>query len=111
MAKANKSRDRQTVQEQRIITELLAEVQAIEERRQCAVSFHTLMNQHGPLGIPVQFERLFRRAPDGKEEHNDDHRRRTPKSHRRRVPQQRVGRHGHRRGEREQRVLRMDVQR
>jgi hypothetical protein len=55
MAKPNQSRNEQTVQEQWIISELLAELQAIEERRQYAVSLHTLMDQHGPLEIPVQY--------------------------------------------------------
>jgi hypothetical protein len=86
MAKPNQSPNEQTVQEQRIIWELLAELQAIEEWRQYAVSFHTLMDQHGPLEIPVQYERLFRRSPAGKEENKYDHRRGTPKSRRRRIP-------------------------
>jgi hypothetical protein len=111
MAQPNQSHNQQTVQEQRIISELLAEWQAIEERRQYALRFHALMNQHGHLERPVQYERLFRHAPEGKEEKTHAHRSGTPKSHRRRVPQQRVGRHGHRRGEREQRVLFMDAQR
>ena len=90
MAKPNQSRNQQTVQEQRIISELLAELQAIEERRQYAVRFHTLMNQHGHPEIPVQYERLFRHAPEGKEEKTHDHRRGTPKSHRRRIPHLRI---------------------
>jgi hypothetical protein len=96
MAKPNKSRAQQTVQEHPLVMKLLAELQAIEERRQYAVRFHTLMNQRCHLEIPVQYERLFRRSPEGKEEKTHDHRRGTAKSHRRRVPQQRVGRHGHR---------------
>jgi hypothetical protein len=86
MAKPNKSRAQQTVQEQRIITELLAELQAMEERRQYAVRFHTLMSQRCHLEIPVQYERLLRRLPAGKEENKYDHRRGTPKSRRRRIP-------------------------
>lgn len=46
MVKSNKSRDQQTVQEHPLVTELLAELQAVEERRQCAARLHTLMNQH-----------------------------------------------------------------
>ena len=72
MAKPNQSRNEQTVQEQRIISELLAELQAIEERRQYAVRLHMLMDQHGPLEIPVQYERLFRRLPAGKAENTYD---------------------------------------
>ena len=55
MAKRKKSRDQQTVQEDAIVQELLAEVQAIEERSQCAVRWHQLMNQHCHLEIPVQY--------------------------------------------------------
>jgi hypothetical protein len=89
MAKPHKSRDQQTVQEQRIITELLAEVEAIEERRQCVVRFHTLMDQHCPLEIPVQYERLFLHAPAGHVKHTHDHRRGTNQSQRRRIPSRR----------------------
>src|SRR5215510_2364122 len=67
MAKPRKSRDQQTMQEDRIIMELLAEVQAIEERRQDAVRLHTLMNQRCALEIPVQYERLFLHSRTRKE--------------------------------------------
>ena len=90
MAKPTKSRAQQTVQGQQVITELLAELQTIEERRQDAVRLHTLMNQHCPLEIPVQYERLFLHAPTRKEENRHDSRRGTQKSHRRRVPHSRV---------------------
>ena len=90
MAKSNKSRAQQTLQEQQTVTELLAELEAIEERRQYAVSFHTLMDQHGPLEIPVQYERLFLHSPTRKEENQYDYRRHTPKSHQRRVSHRRV---------------------
>ena len=90
MAKPNKSRAQQTLQEQQAVTELLAELEAIEERRQYAVSFHTLMDQHCPLEIPVQYERLFLHSPTRKEENRHDYRRGTQKSHRRRVPHQRI---------------------
>jgi hypothetical protein len=63
MAKPNKSRAQPTLQEDRIITELLTELQAIEERRQCAVRLHMLMKQCCPLEIPVQYERLFLHSP------------------------------------------------
>jgi len=90
MAKPRKSRDQQTMQEERIIMELLAEVQAIEERREYAVRLHTLMNQRCPLEIPVQYERLFLHSRKRKEENKHDYRRGTKKSHRRRVSYIRV---------------------
>jgi hypothetical protein len=90
MAKPNKSRDQQTGQEHPLVTELLAELQAIEEWRQCAVRLHMLMNQHCHLEIPVQYERLFLRSPAGHEENKHDYRRGTQKSNRRRVPHSRV---------------------
>jgi hypothetical protein len=90
MAKPKQSRAQQTLPEHPLVTALLAEVQLIEERRQCAVRFHTLMHQHCPLEIPVQYERLFLHAPAGHKEHTHDHRRGTPKSRRRRVSHPRV---------------------
>ena len=90
MAKLKQSRDQQTVQEDAIVQELLAEVQAIEERSQCAVRWHQLMNQHCHLEIPVQYERLFRRAPPPPEESTHDHRRGTQQSRRRRLSHSRV---------------------
>jgi hypothetical protein len=90
MAQPKKSRAPQTLPEHPLVTALLAELQLIEERRQCAVRFHTLMHQHCHLAIPVQYERLFLHAPAGHKENTHDHRRGTPKSHRRRVPHQRV---------------------
>ena len=86
MAKPKKSRDQEKVQEHPMIKELWAELQAIEERKQCAVRWHTLMNPHGSLELPVQYERLFRRSPTGQEEKTYDDHRGTPKSHRRRLP-------------------------
>jgi hypothetical protein len=111
MAKPTKSRAQQTLQEQQTIRELLAELEAIEERRQYAMRFHLLMNQRCHLDIPVQYERLFFHAPARKEERKQDSRRGPTKSNRRRVPHQRVGPHGQRRGGSKQRVLRMDAQR
>jgi hypothetical protein len=73
-------------QEHPMVVELLAELQVLEEQRQCAVRFHQLMNQYGPLDLPVQYERLFRRSPAGQEEKKDDDRRRTHKGRRRRLP-------------------------
>ena len=90
MAKPNKSRAQQTLQEQQTVTELLAELEAIEEQRQYAVRLHMLMNQCCSLEIPVQYERLFLHSPARKEENTYDYRRRTPKSHRRRVSHRRV---------------------
>ena len=90
MAQPKKSRAQPTLPEHPLVTALLAEVQAIDDRRQCAVRFHTLMHQHCPLEIPVQYERLFLHAPAGKAEKKYDYRRGPQKSHRRRVPQQRV---------------------
>jgi hypothetical protein len=90
MAKPNKSRAQQTLQEQQTVTELLAELEAIEERRQYAVRLHTLMNQRCSLEIPIQYERLFLHSPTRKEENRHDYRRGPQKSHRRRVPHQRL---------------------
>ena len=90
MAKRKKSRDQQMVQEDVIVEELLVEVQAIEKRRQCAVRFHTLMNQRCHLEIPVQFERLWRRSPPRPEESTHDHHRGTQQSRRRRLSHSRV---------------------
>jgi hypothetical protein len=90
MAKRKKSRDQQTVQEDAIVKELLMEVQAIAERRQCAVRLHQLMDQRCHLEIPVQFERLFRRFPPRPEESTHDHRRGTHTSRRRRLLHARV---------------------
>jgi hypothetical protein len=90
MAKRKKSRDQQTVHEDAIVQELLAALQAIEERRQCAVRWRTLINQRCHLEIPVQYERLWRRAPTRPEESTHDHRRGTQKSRRRRIPYSRV---------------------
>ena len=85
MAKPRKAREQQTVQEDAIMKELLVEVQAIAERRQCAVRWHQLIDQRCHLEIPVQFERLFRRFPPRPEESTHDHRRGTQKSRRRRL--------------------------
>ena len=90
MAKRKKARDKQTAQEDAIIKELLAEVQALAERRQCAVRLHQLMNQRWHLEIPVQFERLWRRAPTWPQESTHDHRRGTQQSCRRRLSHTRV---------------------
>ena len=90
MAKPHTSRAKQTLQEHPLVTALLAEVQAIDDKRQCALRFHTLMHQHCPLEIPVQYERLFLHAPAGHKENKHDSRRGPQKSHRRRVPQTRV---------------------
>ncbi len=90
MAKPKKSRAQQTLPEHPLVTALLAELQAIDDRMQCAVRFHTLMNQRSHLEIPVQYERLFLHSPARKEEKNYDHRRGTQKSHRRRVSPLRV---------------------
>ena len=85
MAKPTKSRAQQTVQAQQTVTELLVELEAIEEQRQYAVRFHTLMNQRCPLEIPVQYERLLRHAPAGHVKYIHDHRRGTSQSQRRRI--------------------------
>jgi hypothetical protein len=66
MAKSNTPRDQQTLQEHPMVKELLAELQAIKERRQSVVRWHTLMNQHGHFEIPVQYERLFSVSTQGK---------------------------------------------
>ena len=90
MAKPHKSRAQQPWQEHPLVEEVLAELQAIDDRMQCAVRLHTLMDQHCPLEIPVQYERLFLHSPAGKEENKDDYRRSTEQSHRRRVSHIRV---------------------
>ena len=90
MAKRKQARDQQTVQEDAIVQELLAELQAIAERRQYAIRWPTLMNQRCHREIPVQFERLWRRAPTRPEESTHDHHRGTQKSRRRRLPHSRV---------------------
>jgi len=53
MAKPTTSRAQQPWQEHPMVEELLAELQAIEERMQCAVRFHTLMDQRCHLETPV----------------------------------------------------------
>ena len=90
MAKPKKSRAQQMVQEYPLVTTLLAELPAIEDRRQCAVRFHQLMEQRCPLEIPIQYERLFLHTPARKKEKTSDHRRGAPKSYRRRVSHPRV---------------------
>ena len=85
MAKRKQFRDQQTVHEDAIVKALVVEVQASEERRQCAVRFHTLMNQRCQLEIPVQYERLVRRSPPRPEEHSHDHHRGTQHRRRRRL--------------------------
>jgi hypothetical protein len=90
MAKLKKSRNQQTVQEDAQIKELLMELQAIAEQRQCAVRFHQLMHQRCHLEIPVQYERLWRRAPPRPEASTHDHHRGTHTSRRRRLSRSRV---------------------
>lgn len=90
MAKPTKSRAQQPWQEHPLVEELLGELLAIEERRQCTVRFHTLMNQRCHLEIPIQYERLFLHSPTRNKEKNHDHGRGSPKSHRRRVSSLRV---------------------
>ena len=90
MGTPHETSDQEVLQEHPMITELLAEVQGIEDNLHWVVQFHTLMHQQCPLEIPVQYERLFLHAPARKEEIKHDHRRGTPKSRRRRVPHQRV---------------------
>ena len=86
MAKLHESRDQHTWQEDLLVTEVLAELQAIAERMQSAVRFHTLMHQCCHLETPVQYERLFLHAPGGKEEHTHDHRRGAQNSRKHREP-------------------------
>jgi len=43
MAKPNKSRDQQTLQEQPMVTELLAALQAIEENERVALHFYEIL--------------------------------------------------------------------
>lgn len=90
MAKRKQSRDQQMMHEDAIVQELVAEVQVSEEHRQCTVRFHTLMNQRCHREIPVQYERLLRRAPPRPEESTHDHRKGTHKSRRRRLPHARL---------------------
>ena len=90
MAKPHKSHAQEAWQEEQMVQELLMELQTIEEWMQCAVRFHTLMNQRCPLEIPVQYERLFLHSPARKEEKKHDDHRGSPQSHRRRVSPLRV---------------------
>ena len=90
MAKRKQARDQQTMHDDAIVQELVAEVQAIAERRQCAVRFHQLMNQGYQLEIPVQYERLVRRAPPRPEAHPHDHHRGTRHRRRRRLSHARL---------------------
>ena len=90
MAKPTTSRAQQPWQEHPLVEAVLAELQAIDDRMQCAVRFHMLMDQRCHLETPVQYERLFLHAPTRKEENRHDSRRGTQKSHRRRVPHSRV---------------------
>src|SRR5262245_6260753 len=90
MAQPKKSRAQQPWQEHPLVEEVLAELQAIDDRMQCAVRLHTLMDQRCHLETPVQYERLFLHAPTRKEENRHDSRRGTQKSHRRQVPHSRV---------------------
>jgi hypothetical protein len=53
MAKRKQFRDQQARHEDTIVQELLAELQAIAERRQYAVQFHQLMQQRCHREIPV----------------------------------------------------------
>ena len=85
MAKPRKSRAQQPWQEHPLVEEVLAEFQAIDDRMQCAVRFHMLMNQGCPLETPVQYERLFLHSPAGKEEKIYDGPRSLEQSHRRRL--------------------------
>jgi|RhiMetdeSRZDD1v2_1073273.scaffolds.fasta_scaffold1442420_1 hypothetical protein len=111
MAKRKKSRNQQMVQEDANIKELLMELQAIEERRQCAVRFHQLMHQRCHLEIPIQYERLWRRSPPRPEESTHDHCRGTQQSRRRRLSHAQLGRDRHGLYRSEQRVLRLDQKR
>ena len=90
MAKLQKSRNQQTVQEDATVKELLMELQAMEEWRQYAVRGHQLMHQRYHLERPVQYERLWRRAPPQPEEPTHDHHRGTHTRRRRRIPHSRV---------------------
>ena len=111
MAKPKKSRAQQPWQEHPLVEELLAEVEAIEERRQCAVRFHQLMHQRCHLEIPIQYERLWRRSPPRPEESTHDHCRGTQQSRRRRLSHAQLGRDRHGLYRSEQRVLRLDQKR
>jgi hypothetical protein len=65
--------------------QLMAEVQAMQDRAIVAHTFHTLMGQRSQIGTPVQYERLFLRSSGGKEEKTHDHSRSHEQSKRRRV--------------------------
>ena len=58
MAKPHESQDQHTWQEDPLVAEVLAELPALDDRRQCAVRLHTLMHQRCHLERPVQYERL-----------------------------------------------------
>ena len=44
---------------------VMTELDVIDAHTKAAVTFHTLMDQHTPLGTPVQYERLLLRARGG----------------------------------------------
>ena len=68
---------------------LMAEVQAIKDRRQREHRFHQLMHQCSHIGIPVQYERLFLSSLRKNAEKNHDDPRRHEQRRRRGLSHQR----------------------
>jgi len=83
MAKPHNTREPEVLQEHPIVKTLLAELQAIDDRRQWEDRLYELMDQHSHIGIPVQYERLF--LCSSKEEKKYDHQRSRKQSNRRRI--------------------------
>ena len=90
MAKPHNTREPEGMQEHPMVKTLLAELQAIDDRRQWEDRFYKLMDQRSHIGIPVQYERLFLCSYEEKEEKKYDHRRSRKQSNRRRISHQRV---------------------
>ena len=90
MAKPHNTREPEVLQEHPMVKTLLAELQAIDDRRQWEDRFYKLMDQRSHIGIPVQYERLFLCSYAEKEEKKYDHRRSRKQSNRRRISHQRI---------------------
>ena len=90
MIKPHNTREPEVLQEQSMVKTILAELQAIDDRRQWEERFYKLMDQRSHTGIPVQYERLFLCSSEEKEEKKYDHQRSRKQGNRRRISHQRV---------------------
>ena len=90
MIKSHNTREPEVLQEHPMVKTILAELQAIDDRRQWEDRFYKLMDQRSHIGIPVQYERLFLCSYEEKEEKKYDHQRSRKQSNRRRISHQRV---------------------